>query len=103
MASGWLPTIMASAGSACPHLRELSASVGVDSALGGVGGGGQAAQRRPLLVGVDGEVAACGGQGLVTHEALDDATVGACTQEAGGEEVPELVGGGGRVGAVECL
>ena len=62
VASGWLPTIMASAGSACPHLRELSANVGVDSALGGVGGGVQAAECRALLVGVDGEVAACGGQ-----------------------------------------
>ena len=59
----------------------LLVRAGVDSALGGVGGGVQAAERRALLVGVDGEVAAGGGQGLVTHEALDDSAVGACAQE----------------------
>lgn len=37
----------------------------------------------------------------MAHEALDDSAVGACTQEAGGEEVPELMGCSWGVGAVE--
>ena len=56
-----------------------------------------------MLVGVDGEVAPGRGQGLVSHEALDDSAVGARAQEAGGESMAQLVGCGGCVGAVERL
>ena len=37
-----------------------------------------------MLGGVDGEVAAGGGQGLVAHEGLDDAAVGSDSQQGGG-------------------